>query len=200
MPRIRPRDTTYTGAAYQFCEYHGRTSASPSSTLPPKALSAGAVNKRTTGPSYWSGCPDQTDTAMETNVVGEEPLRNLEQTVSLALRTAHLLTASIQQAEGAVLEAIHGFDSDRDTEEVLVRNAILAAVECPPTQPRSTESFEPIELQPILGLPENLRKCFVLRVLVGMPRQACARLLRLNACAVNDYTCAALQRLAGVEQ
>jgi DNA-directed RNA polymerase specialized sigma24 family protein len=135
-----------------------------------------------------------------TNALALEPLRDIEQTVSLAFRTAHLLTASTQQAESAVLEAIDSFDPDVDTGETLFQNAILGAVQCPSSQSQSTESFEPPELQAVLSLSENLRRCFVLRVLVGLSRRSCARLLRLNAGTVNDYTCAALQRLARVDR
>jgi len=134
---------------------------------------------------------------MPTNAA--QPLREIEQTVERALRTAYLLTASVQQAEGAVLEAIDGFDPDRDTNEALFRNAIRAAIQRRSSRSQSAESFEPLELRAVLGLPEDLRRCFVLRVLVGLSRPACARLLHLDAGAVNDYTCAALRRLAGID-
>jgi len=137
---------------------------------------------------------------LQTDAVALQPLRDIEQAVSLAFRAAHLLTASTQQAESAVLKAIDSFDPDVDTGETLFQNAILGAVQCPSSQSKSTESFEPLELHAILSLSENLRRCFVLRVLVGLSRRSCARLLRLNVSAVNDYTCAALQRLAGVDR
>ena len=136
---------------------------------------------------------------METDAAGLQPLRDIEQAVRLAFRAVYLLTASVQQAEGAVLEAIDGFDPDCDVQEVLVRNAIRAAVQCPSGQSLSSKTFEPPELRAVLGLPENLRRCFVLRVLVGLSQADCARLLRLNLQAVNDYTCAALRHLAGFD-
>jgi len=137
---------------------------------------------------------------MQTNATAPQPRRDLERAVGMALRTAHLLTASIQQAERAVLEAIDAFDPDRHTGEALFRKAIRAAIQLPSSQSTSVESFEPLELRAVLGLPDNLRRCFVLRVLAALPRPACARLLNLTAGAVDDYTCAALQRLAGFEQ
>jgi DNA-directed RNA polymerase specialized sigma24 family protein len=137
---------------------------------------------------------------MQTNAAGLQPSRDIEQTVSRAFRTAHLLTASIRQAESAVLEAIDSFDPDVDTAESLFQNAILAAVRCPSSESQSNESFEPLELQAVLNLSENLRRCFVLRVLVGLSHRSCARLLRLSVGTVNEYTCAALQRLAGIDQ
>ena len=121
---------------------------------------------------------------------------NIKHAVGMAFRTAHLLTGSLQQAEDAVLEAIDHLDRDCDSREILLRDAISAAVRRPSMEPSSLESVEPAELRPVLGLSEPLRRCFVLRVLVGLSRPACSRLLQLHAEAVNDYTCAAVQRLA----
>jgi DNA-directed RNA polymerase specialized sigma24 family protein len=137
---------------------------------------------------------------MQTSAAGSQPSRDIEQTVTRAFRTAHLLTASTRQAESAVLEAIDSFDPDVDTAESLFQNAILAAVRCPSSESQSNESFEPLELQAVLNLSENLRRCFVLRVLLGFSRSACGRLLNMTVATVNEYTCAALQRLAGVDR
>jgi hypothetical protein len=125
----------------------------------------------------------------------------IETTISLAFRTAHLLTASVHHAESAVLKAIESFDPDGDSEQKLLQSAMHAAVHTPVgarPQPASfqTASFVPVELQSVLDLSQNFRRCFVLRVLVGMSRQACAQLLRLTVRSVDYYTCAALQCLA----
>ena len=125
----------------------------------------------------------------------------IENTISLAFRTAHLLTASVHQAEIAVLKAIESFDPDGDSEQTLFQAAMHAAVHGPvdvKLQSASSQpaSFVPVELQSVLDLSQDLRRCFVLRVLVGMSRQACARWLRLTVCSVDHYTCAALQCLA----
>ena len=90
---------------------------------------------------------------MQTNATAPQPRRDLERAVGMALRTAHLLTASIQQAERAVLEAIDAFDPDRHTGEALFRKAIRAAIQFPSSQSTSVESFEPLELRAVLGLP-----------------------------------------------
>src|SRR5438445_1752259 len=47
-----------------------------------------------------------------------------------------------------------------DTEEALLRNAICAAIRRLSSRSQSPESFEPPELRPVLGLPEDLRRCF----------------------------------------
>ena len=137
---------------------------------------------------------------MQTNGAGLQLLRDIENTVSKAFRTAHFLTTNIRQAERAVLEAIDSFDPDRDTGESVFQRAVLAALKCASSEWQPTESLEPPELRAVLSLPDNLRRCFVLRVLVGFSRPACARLLNMTIATVNEYTCAALQRLAGVNR
>ena len=49
----------------------------------------------------------------------------IETTISLAFRTAHLLTASVHQAESAVLKAIESFDPDGDSEETLFQLSLI---------------------------------------------------------------------------
>ena len=51
-------------------------------------------------------------------------------------------------------------------------------------------------LRYFLGAAVSL--CFVLRVLIGMSKQACAQLLGLNVHIVDECTCIAMQRLAGI--
>src|SRR5260370_9550538 len=136
---------------------------------------------------------------MKVDAAGLEALRDLQRTVIMAFRAAYLLTASIQQAEAAVLAAIDRFDPDRDTKEILLQNAIRAAVQCPSTQSQSAEALPLPELQAVLSLPATLRRCFVLRVLVGLSRSACAGLLRFSVGDVNGYTCSALQAQAGFD-
>ena len=113
---------------------------------------------------------------------------------------AHLLTANVNQAEEAVLIAIDSFDPDTDTDESLFQSAISAAVRLPWRTPNLSRVFLPAELQSVLNLPGELRRCFVLRVLLGMSRQACAALLRLNVRSVERHTCNALQHFGCREQ
>ena len=120
--------------------------------------------------------------------------------VTLAFRTAHLLTGTLQLAERAVLQGIDRLDPDRISEDSLLQNTIAAALRINSSEPAPAESMDPVEMRAVLRLPEELRQCFVLRVLVRLPRPACARLLELNAGVIEDYTCAALQRLAGVRE
>lgn len=129
---------------------------------------------------------------------------SIEYTIGMAFRAAHLLTASVHQAESAVLRAIGSFDPDGDSEETFFQSVMHAAVQgavearlpLASNQSASTGLFVPAELQSVLDLSQDLRRCFVLRILVGMSRQACARLLGLNLRSVDQHTCVALQCLA----
>jgi len=100
---------------------------------------------------------------MSTDAPDLERLARLEQVALLAFRTAHLLTASFDKAEAAVLKSIDSFDPERDTEDALFTNAIRAAIQSPSGPPQITEYFEP-ELQTVIRLPENVRGCLVLHV------------------------------------
>jgi DNA-directed RNA polymerase specialized sigma24 family protein len=120
--------------------------------------------------------------------------------VDRALLTAHLLTGSFQQAEEATLDAIDSWRPDHQPEEALFQTVLNAAaraeVEPNPNSLDSSTSYLPNELQAVLRLAPQLRRCFVLRILAGLPAQACARLLSLHSDLVERYTCDALQSLA----
>ena len=130
---------------------------------------------------------------------------NTDHAISRAFLTAHLLTANRKQAESAVLEAILHCDLEAGTEEAFLYRVAYAAIQVQVEyessnvgEPVPAESLPPVELQAVLDLSPQLRRCFVLRVLVGLPRQVCARLLHLSVLIVDQYTCAALERLAGI--
>ena len=100
---------------------------------------------------------------MQSNTAALQPLRGIEQTVVLAFRIAHLLTASVARSESAVMEAIDSFEPDLDSHEDLLRGAIRAAIQRPPSQLQAIDSFLQSELRAVLSLPTELRQCFVLR-------------------------------------
>jgi hypothetical protein len=124
--------------------------------------------------------------------------RLFDQTLNRSFNAAYLLTASTRQAEAAVVKAIDRFDPNIDTEEGLFRYALRAAVQTPPERELgSTARTLPPELQAVLTLTQELRHCFVLRVLIGISRQACGELLGLNTQRVDESTFTAMRRLAG---
>jgi hypothetical protein len=131
---------------------------------------------------------------------------DIEHTISKAFLTAHLLTASTEQAESATMEAIDSWNSDEETGEALFRSVLDAAVRVQMRHVSSSsnqcdmaESYLPVELQAVLRLAPQLRRCFVLRILVGLPPQVCARLLHLHSRRVDWYACAALEFLGSFD-
>jgi DNA-directed RNA polymerase specialized sigma24 family protein len=127
---------------------------------------------------------------------GQDVLRLLDR----ALLTAHLLTGNLQQAEEATLDAIDSWKPGEEAEEVLFQN-VLHAVTRTQGEPNANNldpsgSYLPNELKAVLRLAPQLRRCFVLRILAGLPAQACARLLCLHSDVVERYTCDAIQCLA----
>ena len=117
-----------------------------------------------------------------------------------AFLTAHLLTGNLQQAEEVTLDAIDSWRPGEEPEDVLFQNVLDATagaqVEPNSNTPDPASSYLPNELKAVLRLTPQLRRCFVLRILAGLPEQACARLLSLHSDMVERYTCDALQCLA----
>ncbi len=121
--------------------------------------------------------------------------------MSRTFLVAYLLTGSATRAESAVLKAIASWGADRSESE-LFEQTIRAALQAEGEQGQPTGDDKAPksarlagELQAVLRLSSPLRHCYVLRVLVGMPRQACSRLLDLTMQCVDHYTYAALRGL-----
>lgn len=123
-----------------------------------------------------------------------------DRAIGRAFLTAHLLTANRNHAESAVLEAILHGDLE-DTEEAFLHRVTCAAIQAEGEystdvdQSVPAELLVPVELQAVLDLAPWLRRCFVLRILAGLSRAVCARLLHLNILTVDQYTCQALEYL-----
>lgn len=134
-----------------------------------------------------------------------ETRSRIEHVISRAFLTAHLLTASTRQAEGALMEALDSWDLDGDNEEALLDLVLDAAVRAPSglppstfSEPDSTAALLPAELQVVVQLPAQLRRCFVLRILAALSWQFSAQLLHLHPHQVDRYTAAALQCLPAI--
>jgi hypothetical protein len=113
---------------------------------------------------------------------------------------AYLLTGNATQAEAVTLESLERLSIHATWNGCLSWKAIAAAIvpEDPDSEPapdQAPASF-PVELQRVLRLPPRLRQCFVLRVLMAMPRHYCAGLLRMDAEQVDANSCLAMQDLA----
>jgi hypothetical protein len=138
------------------------------------------------------------------NSKGNKPMTTesrMREAASRAFVTAFLLVGDAERAEAAVLRsiALTNFD-DASGDELIPRvvNDAIEPEEMPERFPRKLEpafSMLPFELQRVLQLPHYLRQCFVLRVLVGLPREICARLLHSNVQQIDRCTRAAMLQL-----
>jgi hypothetical protein len=104
--------------------------------------------------------------------------------VSRTFITAHLLSARIDLAENATLEAIDAWKPGIETAEDLLRHGVEAALRKRERRGASclskesgTHSYLPAELRTVLELRPALRRSFVLRLLAGFSQEDCAELL-----------------------
>ena len=128
-------------------------------------------------------------TDMETAVGGN---------LKVAFVAAHLLTGSAEEAERATMAAMELWDPDRETQEVFFQNVLEVAAVAPetPDVPCVSDAYLPRELRAVLRLPLLPRRCFVLRIIAGLPPDVCARILQVSASSVDEFTCAALAGLS----
>jgi DNA-directed RNA polymerase specialized sigma24 family protein len=133
--------------------------------------------------------------------------QDLHTMVGNVFLTALLLTGSAERAEAAILHAHGVLSHDNASGEALLRGVVHAAIE-----PRSeaanqlpeelgrASSMLPFELRRVLHLPQALRHCFVLRFLVGLPREVCARLLHLEIRQVDERARTAMLQLPTIQR
>lgn len=131
----------------------------------------------------------------------------LSESLRMTFVTAILLTGSVKHAEMAMLEGIRSLDIDATLEEELLLSIVSAALgprqwsgRRPPEEMAYASSLLPVELQRVLRLPIDLRHCFVLRLLLAIPREFCARVLGLDVGAIDRDTSLAAQVLAQIVQ
>jgi DNA-directed RNA polymerase specialized sigma24 family protein len=128
---------------------------------------------------------------------------------ALAIRrvwtAAFLLSGDATQAEDAVADAILSTDTDDfETEAFMTRVLSLSIQRSRNSSKRSIQKTSeiwvtlPAELQHVLSLPLRLRDCFVLRVLIGLPRETCHQMLQVNDEELGNFVCLALAQLAAM--
>ncbi|MDQ2945579.1 MAG: hypothetical protein M3Y27_06500 [Acidobacteriota bacterium] len=97
--------------------------------------------------------------------------------------TALLLTSSPSKAEQAVIHGIQSLKGSVVWEGDLLQATVTAALlerdnrRQRPEDLADATKLLPFELGRVLRLPSNLRHCFILRTLAGLPVATCARLL-----------------------
>ena len=120
----------------------------------------------------------------------------LQHELTQAIVTAYLITGSTGQSEAAVMAAIEQWEPNKGVKSLLELVAGLAVKD-----EGGQRDEWPLrgELQNVVRLPWNARRSFVLRILLGVPREVCTKLLHLNTDEVDYQTCAALVALGGPE-
>jgi len=125
----------------------------------------------------------------------------IDKSLSRIFVAAYLLTGSARVAEGVMLESRQPLDIDAIRSGCPSWKAIAAAiVRGNPSleeTPGDASPMLPSELLPVLRLSPGLRQCFVLHVLMAMPRHYCAGLLRIGAWEVDANSRLAARKLAG---
>ncbi|HUA83332.1 MAG TPA: hypothetical protein VMB85_05695 [Bryobacteraceae bacterium] len=118
------------------------------------------------------------------------------ETVERAFLTAHLLTADARLAEDITIQAIELWNTRDESREDLFEKVVGAALRTRVSPQADTGSDEyPDHINAVLLLPTRLRRCFVLRILAGLPAHICARMMGTSRKSVNDDTVLALQHL-----
>lgn len=115
---------------------------------------------------------------------------------------AYLLTGNAEQAEAVASESIQQLDISATRDGRLSWKTLAAAIlqrdPGPEQMHHEAPMALPVELQRVLRLPPRLRQCFVLRVLMAMPRHYCAGLLHMGADQVEANSSQAAQVLASI--
>jgi hypothetical protein len=127
-----------------------------------------------------------------------------QETVENAFVVALLLTASVKQAENAVVESIDCFDTDQICSERIFQKVIYSSL-CSKSARLAPDFIDedsaatlPFELRRVLYLPRELRECFVLRMLIGLPRESCAGLLQVDLAEIRSRLQKAMAEIAGL--
>ncbi len=138
------------------------------------------------------------DSTLETNSMSEA----LQQTFTAAL----LLTGNSERAERSVLEAIRTRGQDQLSAhgvfEAAIRIAVSPELRAEPERSGEQEPpipWLPVELQHVLVLPKDFRHAFVLRLLLGLHRSQCSRLLHLEGGELDKHVVSAVLALASIK-
>lgn len=124
----------------------------------------------------------------------EELIEVLDRVFLVAL----LITGNMDGAEDAVLDGIAAPDGTISIGGLLLAT-LKSAIER--GEQRSGETGDifpgvPVELRRILLLNPDIRACFVMRVLLGMPSKTCSEVLRIPIQEIGHSVSDAMQQLA----
>jgi hypothetical protein len=122
-----------------------------------------------------------------------------DEALNQAYTTAFLLTGNPAQAEASVLEGIRTMEHDNVSRDALLPGTLTASV-ASPSELQSDVASLPPELRRVLRLSLDLRRSYVLRFLVGLSREVCARMLNRDIHQIDDLVCASARALAGLPE
>jgi hypothetical protein len=124
----------------------------------------------------------------------------LHEALGKSFIAALLITGSVDLAEAAVMESISLLDVEERCAQALLRGAIKASIrtgndtgEQRRDELESALAILPFELQSVLHLTPELRRCFVCRLLVDLPLDVCASMLHLEALQIDECTCVSIE-------
>lgn len=105
------------------------------------------------------------------------------------------------------MEAIDQWNPEEQDEEQLFQITVRTTVQRQMIasaggsyEGRITDYYLPAELRRVLELSPELRRCFVLRVLVGLPSKICAQMLQVDVLQIDEYSCEAMKMLSVLAQ
>ncbi len=122
------------------------------------------------------------------------------QEVARTFVTALLLTGSTQRAEAAVLETIEATSLREMSAGTLLEGTVSASLAGQIAGHQidlgdPAISSLPVELRNVLNLPAECRRCFVLRVLLGLPHEVTARMLQTGTSQIDELLSIATRTL-----
>jgi hypothetical protein len=124
--------------------------------------------------------------------------------VHQAFTVALLITGTTEDAEAAVLEGISSVDPADEPRQSLIPRTIVASVEHRKRNTLQKRGHIPTtlarELHAVIDLAPDIRICFVLHTLIGLPGQVCADLLRLEISQIQQRVTAAVLTLSQVKE
>ncbi len=127
--------------------------------------------------------------------------------LSQCFLAAILLTANKGRAEAAVVGSISLLECEFTSDGALLRGTIKASLASSASFAEQTVgelaeagSALPLELRHVLHVSQDLRQCFVLRILLGLSREACAALLGIDVQHIDELTCASVFQLAASDK
>ena len=124
--------------------------------------------------------------------------KELTEVLDRVFVVALLITGVMDSAEDAVLDGIAALEGTMSSDGFLLAT-LKSAIERSEHSSGEIEdipSILPLELRRILLLDPDIRACFVLRILLGMPSETCSEVLRIPIQEIGHSVSDAMQQLA----